>query len=108
MASMRKGDNAKRAQKYQNAKAFKAGLYGASRRVKLAAAAPLAGICARCKDKIEWKKKYDKYKPLTAPKKCVLCEEKKVKQAYYRLCQDCAEGRGLCAKCGEEKKIESR
>ena len=106
--STRKGDSCKRGQKHQNTKAYKAGLYGESRRVKLAAALPLAGVCARCREKIEWKKKYDKYKPLSAPRKCVLCQEKKVKQAYYRICQDCAQERGVCAKCGEEKEIVSR
>lgn len=104
MTSLRKvkGGSSKRGQKYQNSKAFKPGLYGESRRVKLAAVLPLAGLCARCKEKIEWKKKYDKYKPLTVPRKCVSCQQKKVKQAYYRLCQDCAESRSICAKCGEE------
>lgn len=106
--SLRKGDNSKRGQKYHNSRAFKPGLHGESRRVKLAAALPLAGVCARCKEKIEWKRKYDKYKPLTAPKTCVTCHQKKVKQAYYQLCQDCAESRHVCAKCGEEKEIVSR
>ena len=104
----RKGDRSKQGQKYQNSTAFKPGLYGESRRVKLAAALPLAGLCARCKEKIEWKKKYDKYKPLTAPRRCVACQEKRVKQAYYRLCQECAQSEGVCAKCGEEKEITSR
>lgn len=104
----RKGDTSKRGQKYQNSTAYKPGLYGESRRVKLASALPLAGVCARCKEKIEWKKKYDKYKPLTAPKICVICQQKKVKQAYYRLCQDCAKSRRVCAKCGEEEDITDR
>ena len=30
-------------------------------------AMPVGGVCARCKDILDWKKKYDKYKPLTAP-----------------------------------------
>ena len=106
--SLRKGDNSKRGQKYCNSRAFKPGLYGVSRRVKLAATLPLGGVCTRCKEKIEWKKKYDKYKPLTAPKTCVTCHQKKVKQAYYRLCQDCAESKRVCAKCGEEREVVSR
>lgn len=103
--SQRKGG---RGQKYQNSTAFKPGLYGESRRVKLAAALPVAGVCARCRDKVEWKKKYDKYKPLTVPRKCVVCQQKKVKQAYYRLCQVCAESSGVCAKCGEQGEIVTR
>lgn len=105
---MRKGENSKRGQKYKNSTTFKPGRYGESRRVQLAAALPVAGVCARCKDKIEWKKKYDKYKPLTVPRKCVVCQQKKVKQAYYRLCQDCAQSREVCAKCGEEGEIVTR
>lgn len=101
----RKVAGSKRAQKYQNSTAYKPSRYGETRQMKLAAALPLAGICPRCKEKIEWKRKYGKYKPLTAPKKCIFCQEKKVKQAYYRLCQDCAESRNVCAKCGEQKGI---
>lgn len=108
MSTSRKGDTTKRAQKHQNATAYKAGRYGETRQMKLAASVPLAGICARCKEKIEWKKKYDKYKPLTVPKRCIICQEKKVKQAYYRLCQGCAETEGVCAKCGGKTEIVSR
>lgn len=104
----RKGDRVRRGQKYQNSTAYKPGLYGESRRVKLAAALPLAGVCVRCKEKIEWKKKYDKYKPLTVPKKCVICQQKKIKQAYHSLCQDCAESRHVCAKCGEKEDVVCR
>ena len=106
--SSRKGDARKRGQRHQNSTAYNPNRYGETRQSKLAAATPLAGLCARCKEKIEWKRKYDKYKPLTAPKKCVTCQEKKVKQAYYRLCRECAESRGLCAKCGEESEIVGR
>ena len=104
----RKGDGRKGAQKYQNSRAYKPDRYGESRRMKLAAALPLAGICGRCKEKIEWKKKFNKYKPLAAPKKCVVCQEKKIKQAYYRVCQECAESSGVCAKCGEKEEIVER
>jgi hypothetical protein len=30
---------------------------------------PNEGLCPRCHDIIEWKKKYRKYKPLTTPKR---------------------------------------
>lgn len=67
----------------------------------------LGGLCSGCKEKIEWKKKYDKYKPLTGPKKCIACGEKQVKQAYYQICQKCAEEREVCAKCGlKEESVE--
>ena len=105
MASTRRGGGSKGGQKYQNSVAYKAGRYGETRQTKLAAALPLAGICARCKEKIEWKKQYGKYKPLSAPKTCVECQEKRVKQAYYRLCQVCAERKQVCAKCGAQEEI---
>lgn len=106
--STHKGAGGRRGQKYKNTTAFNVERYGKSRQVMLAGALPLAGLCARCKEKLEWKKKYGKYKPLTVPKKCVSCEEKKVKQAYYRLCQDCAQTNQVCAKCGEKEEVLER
>ena len=106
--STRRGDRTKKGQKYQNATAYESGRYGVTRQSKIAAGVILGGICARCKEKIEWKMKYDKYKPLTTPKICVACGEKKIKQAYYRLCQVCAETREVCAKCGEKEEIVDR
>lgn len=47
-------------------------------------------VCQRCREKIEWKKKYRKYKPLTVPAKCVKCGNRTVKAAYHQLCDDCA------------------
>lgn len=47
-------------------------------------------VCERCRKKIEWKKKYRKYKPLTAPGKCVRCGNRNVKAAYHQVCDDCA------------------
>lgn len=47
-------------------------------------------VCERCRKKIEWKKKYRKYKPLTAPGKCVKCGNRNVKAAYHQVCDDCA------------------
>ena len=47
-------------------------------------------VCERCREKIEWKKKYRKYKPLTVPAKCVKCGNRTVKAAYHQLCDDCA------------------
>lgn len=47
-------------------------------------------VCQHCREKIEWKKKYRKYKPLTVPAKCVKCGNRTVKAAYHQLCDDCA------------------
>ena len=141
MSTSRRGDSAKKGQKYQNAWAFKPGLHRTGRqRAQDVASLPPAGLCARCKEKIEWRRKYDKYKPLSAPRKwCVVnicsvdslgsllpylryvlpsvsplppslipraalstvCGGRKVKQAYYHLCRECSQERGVCAKCGK-------
>ncbi|KPP57727.1 hypothetical protein Z043_124524, partial [Scleropages formosus] len=63
------------------------------------------GVCQHCKDILEWKVKYNKYKPLTQPRKCVKCLQKTVKDAYYIICKPCALSMGVCCKCGKEKDV---
>ncbi|XP_022334142.2 uncharacterized protein C9orf85 homolog [Crassostrea virginica] len=92
-------------QKYQNKQAFKNSLHDTTPRVKLMNNVKLGGVCKRCKDIIDWKIKYKKYKPLTVPKKCTKCLEKKIKQAYYTICIQCAKEKNICAKCGEKTEI---
>ncbi|XP_013389338.1 uncharacterized protein C9orf85 homolog [Lingula anatina] len=91
--------------KHQNKKAFKNSLHDTSKKTKEINSLEVTGVCARCKDIIDWKIKYKKYKPLTVPKKCTKCEQKSVKRAYYMICTDCAKHHGVCAKCGEKKDI---
>lgn len=67
--SLRSGARSKTGQKHQNATAYKAGLHGRTKKMKEVTSVPLVGLCKRCKEKIEWKRKYDKYRPLTVPKK---------------------------------------
>ena len=55
-------------------------------------ASPNVGVCRRCHEKIEWRKQYRKYKPLTQPGKCNLCQRRNVKAAYHTICADCAVG----------------
>ncbi|GAB2300092.1 hypothetical protein Dimus_034132 [Dionaea muscipula] len=59
----------------------------------------ITGVCPRCKEQIEWKRKYGKYKPLTEPAKCQRCSKRAVRQAYHNLCTGCAKDHKLCAKC---------
>ncbi|KAH9318346.1 hypothetical protein KI387_020115, partial [Taxus chinensis] len=59
----------------------------------------ISGVCWRCKNQIEWKRKYGKYKPLTEPAKCTQCGKRAVRQAYHMLCSACAKEGGVCAKC---------
>ncbi|XP_078430140.1 small acidic-like protein [Wolffia australiana] len=59
----------------------------------------ITGVCARCKDQIDWKRRYGKYKPLSEPAKCQRCSKRAVRQAYHNLCTSCAKEHGVCAKC---------
>jgi hypothetical protein len=51
--------------------------------------APNVHVCRRCFDKIEWRKKYRKYKPRTQPGKCNLCQKRNVLAAYHTICTAC-------------------
>lgn len=59
----------------------------------------ITGVCPRCKDQIEWKRRYGKYKPLVEPAKCQRCTKRAVRQAYHNLCSACAKEHNVCAKC---------
>ncbi|KAI9357990.1 hypothetical protein DFJ73DRAFT_794171 [Zopfochytrium polystomum] len=106
----------KPAQKHKNQFAFRNGLHTngagnggaggaapprAAGSAALAAAfdVPNAGLCAKCVEIIQWRKRMGQYKALTAPKKCVSCALKAVKFAYHVLCQPCADKQQVCAKC---------
>ncbi len=62
-------------------------------------ALPNEGLCRRCHDKIEWRKKYRKYKPLRQPAVCQFCHLKEVKAAYHRSCGGCAAAKAVCPFC---------
>ncbi|KAL2335404.1 hypothetical protein Fmac_016617 [Flemingia macrophylla] len=59
----------------------------------------ITGVCPRCKEQIDWKRRYGKYKPLVQPAKCQKCSKRNVRQAYHNLCAGCAKDHGVCAKC---------
>ncbi|XP_065106460.1 uncharacterized protein C9orf85 homolog [Paramisgurnus dabryanus] len=105
MSSQKGNCSRSRGQKHQNATAFRNDKYGASVQVKKAKAKVHDGLCQRCKDVLEWKVKYNKYKPLTQPRKCVKCLQKTVKDAYHIICKPCALKLELCAKCGKKEEI---
>ncbi|XP_065191481.1 uncharacterized protein C9orf85 homolog [Sycon ciliatum] len=98
--SSRKGNSSKKGQKHSNAHAYKVSPYDKARRRAVEGIATDA-TCPRCHEKLEWKKKYDKYKPLTVLKKCVQCQNKCIKEAYRIMCRPCADAKGLCTKCGK-------
>ncbi|KAK8819625.1 hypothetical protein WA556_002613 [Blastocystis sp. ATCC 50177/Nand II] len=95
--STRKGGERSRAPAHQNRVAFRHNKN--SKKTAKIASMPIYLVCQRCREKIEWKKKYRKYKPLTVPAKCVKCGNRTVKAAYHQLCDDCARLDRVCAMC---------
>lgn len=105
MSSQKGNVSRSRGQKHHNVTAFKNDKYGASAQVKKAKSKVHDGLCQHCKDVLEWKVKYNKYKPLTQLRKCVKCLQKTVKDAYHIICKPCALKLELCAKCGKKEEI---
>ncbi|XP_058116330.1 uncharacterized protein C9orf85 homolog [Anopheles ziemanni] len=100
MSSKRGESRRTRPQKHQNTFAFKNDLHDKhTPLIKLINNLNVSEVCEHCKSVIDWKIKYRKYKPLTQPKACIKCGERKVKRAYHVLCRDCALGSRCCAKC---------
>jgi len=95
--SLRKGAPTRGPPKHQNKFAFKHNKN--SKKTREIKKILHDGLCKRCHEKIEWRKKYRKYKPLSAPAICNGCHQRTVKRAYHTLCDSCAGGRGVCAKC---------
>ncbi|KAF5270477.1 hypothetical protein FQA39_LY08355 [Lamprigera yunnana] len=104
--STQKGNNNRcRPQKHQNRASFKNTLHDTSHRTKLINNVQVSHVCERCKEVIEWKIKYKKYKPLTQPKTCVKCSQKTVKHAYHVMCNDCGNKLRVCTKCCQAKEV---
>ncbi|KAJ3074363.1 hypothetical protein HDU98_011432 [Podochytrium sp. JEL0797] len=87
----------KQKQKHQNLFAYKSDKYATH--MTAITALPVQGLCKRCVEIIQWRKRMGQYKPLTVPKKCVSCSQKSVKEAYHILCTPCATKKNVCAKC---------
>ncbi|KND04797.1 uncharacterized protein SPPG_00500 [Spizellomyces punctatus DAOM BR117] len=98
-----KGGATKSRQKYQNTFAYKP--HKKDTVALKIAALPAKGLCQRCLDIVDWRKRMNKYKPLTQPKTCVGCKQKKVTDAYHVLCKSCAEEKNVCAKCQESTDV---
>lgn len=95
-------------QKYQNRRAFRNDLHNCSRTIKALNSLEINGCCKRCMEVIEWKIKFNKYKQLNQPKKCVKCLQKSVKNSYYTTCQKCIESQNICGKCGDALSNDSQ
>ncbi|XP_051278635.1 uncharacterized protein C9orf85 homolog [Dicentrarchus labrax] len=105
MSSQKGNVSRSRAQKHQNSAAFKNDKYGATVQVKKAKSKTHDGLCQHCKGVLEWKVKYNKYKSLTQPRKCVKCSQKTVKDAYHIICKPCSLQLEICCKCGKKEDI---
>ncbi|CAG0895183.1 unnamed protein product [Cyprideis torosa] len=91
--------------KHQNSKAFKNDLHDRSGKQKQINAVEIVNVCQRCAEILEWRIRYRKYKPLTQPKKCCKCEQRRIRRAYHLVCEPCSLAHELCSKCGKKEKI---
>lgn len=57
------------------------------------------GVCQRCREKVQWRFHFDKYKPLKNPASCQQCRQKSVTKAYRTLCDPCATKKIVCPGC---------
>ena len=57
------------------------------------------GICRHCIEKLQWKFKYDKYKPLKNVGNCKSCKQKVITKAYRSFCDKCASAKHVCPSC---------
>jgi len=97
--SLRGGNNVKKAQKHQNTFTFRHNKN--SMLTKKIRTVPLDRMCKRCLEKVEWRINYRKYKPLGAPGRCNLCQEKTIYKSYRTICDKCGETNKFCTKCTE-------
>lgn len=70
MSSKRGDVQRSRPQRHQNKTAFKNDLHDNSDKIKKLNSMCISEVCLKCKEVIQWKIKYRKYKPLTQPKTC--------------------------------------
>lgn len=100
MSSQRGNANRTRPQKHKNKSVFKNDLHDKSKQIRFLNTLQVTEVCLRCKSIIEWKIKYKKYKLLKAPKTCIKCNNKTVKNSYHTICSNCATNLKVCCKCG--------
>ena len=75
---------------HQNSFAFKHN--PKSKKTDAILALPIHSCCRRCKEKLEWRKKYRKFKPRTVAGKCNHCQRPRVvKAAYHTICKSCSQ-----------------
>lgn len=57
------------------------------------------GVCDKCREKLQWRFKYNKYKSLTKPGSCQSCKNKVITKAYRTYCDPCAKKQQVCPGC---------
>ncbi|KAH8397468.1 hypothetical protein KR222_006391, partial [Zaprionus bogoriensis] len=110
MSTQRGNATRTRAQKHKNRHVFKNDLHDKTPQQIRLNKMHVSTVCQRCKEVIEWKIKYKKYKPLTQAKTCARCQQRTVRKAYHVICRDCAVKDHVCAKClksADEVEIEA-
>lgn len=66
------------------------------------------GVCDKCREKLQWRFKYNKYKSLTKPGTCQSCKNKTITKAYRTYCDPCAKKQEVCPSCcGNIKEINA-
>lgn len=105
MSSQKGNIKRTRPQKHQNKIAFKNNLHDTSHKTKQLNRTEITNVCLKCKNILDWKIKFKKYKVLKAPKTCTKCQQKTVKQSYHTLCSSCANSLKVCPKCGKTETL---
>lgn len=59
----------------------------------------LHNLCSHCHEIVNWKLQFGKYKKLTQPGKCNICQLKSIVNSYRNICDPCAKTHKKCAKC---------
>ncbi|TPX42366.1 hypothetical protein SeLEV6574_g05637 [Synchytrium endobioticum] len=95
------GDKRQGGQRYQNSFVYKNNDPAKQKIAQL----PARGLCKRCRDIIDWRKKFGKYKPLTQKKTCLSCHQRSITDAYHVLCLACAAAKDVCAKCQQNEQV---
>ena len=103
--STQRGNVKKQGQTYQNKYKFKPNFKGMTKAdFKILEETPLDHLCQRCLDILQWKVDFQKYKTLSAHRKCETCKKPSIFKNYRLICDGCAEkgkadGILLCTKC---------
>lgn len=63
------------------------------------------GICLKCREKLQWRFQFNKYKPLKSIANCSGCHKKCITKAYRTLCDECGKERNVCPGCCQDLQI---